>query len=141
MIILDTNVISEVTKPLANANVLAWINRQDVDDLFLTAINLAELLEGVAILPEGKRKDLLKASIQEAIAKLIRTPILPFDRAAALSFVSVKMLAKARRYTLPVADGQIAAIASMHGFAVATRDVEPFLAAGVPVVNPWERDR
>jgi predicted nucleic acid-binding protein len=138
MIILDTNVISEITKPQPNPNVLSWINRQPIEALYLTAINLAELMEGVALLPPGKRKDTLRMSIEELLAKAIRTPILAFDQEAAHSFVTVKLRAKAKLYTLPVADGQIAAIAALHGFAVATRDVEPFRAAGVAVVNPWE---
>jgi predicted nucleic acid-binding protein len=138
MIILDTNVISEITKPQPNPNVLSWINQQDINTLFLTAINLAELMEGVAMLPQGKRRESLQLSTDELLAKAIRTPILPFDKEAALSFVAVKIRAKANLYTLPVADGQIAAIAAHHGFAVATRDVEPFRAAGVAVINPWE---
>jgi predicted nucleic acid-binding protein len=138
MIILDTNVISEITKPQPNPNVFSWINRQPIDILYLTAINLAELMEGVALLPPGKRKDSLRMSTEAMLAKAIRTPILALDQAAALSFVTVKLRAKAKLYTLPVADGQIAAIADLHGFAVATRDTAPFVAAGVPVINPWE---
>jgi predicted nucleic acid-binding protein len=110
MIILDTNVISEITKPQPNPNVLSWINRQPIEALYLTAINLAELMEGVALLPPGKRKDTLRMSIEELLAKAIRTPILAFDQEAALSFVTVKLRAKAKL----------------------------FRAAGVAVVNPWE---
>ncbi len=65
-------------------------------------------------------------------------PILPFDREAGYKHAELVMRAKANRYTLPFADGYIAAIAAVHGYTVATRDVEPFLVAGVPVINPWE---
>jgi predicted nucleic acid-binding protein len=138
MIILDTNVFSEPTKPVADSNVLAWFDRQDHDSLYLTAVNLGELWEGIALLPEGRRKVALRAGLEMQLTALIRTPILPYDSAAAVAYASLVARAKANRYTLPVADAQIAAIATVHGFVVATRDVEPFRAAGVPVINPWE---
>jgi toxin FitB len=140
MIILDTNVISEPTKPRGDAQVVAWLNRQDTQSLFVTSINLAELVAGVATLPEGRRQQTLRSALDKFLTKRIVTPILPFDREAALAYADVIVQAKLNRYTLPVANGQIAAIAKVHGFAVATRDVRPFMAAGVAVVNPWEDD-
>ena len=137
MIILDTNVVSEPSKLRANPNVLAWFDRQEQLSLFLTAVNLAELKAGIALLPQGKRKENLQHILDGALAKFV-TPILPFDREAAMAYADVVAHAKANRFTLPVADGQIAAIAKVHGFAVATRDVGPFVAAGVDVINPWE---
>ncbi len=138
MIILDTNVISEPTKPNGNARVAAWLDRQDAGSLFVTAINLAELMAGIAMLPVGKRKQALRNALDRFLVQRIVTPILPFDREAAMAHAVVLLHAKAKRYTLPVADAQIAAIAVVHGFAVATRDVSPFRAAGVDVINPWE---
>jgi predicted nucleic acid-binding protein len=138
MIILDTNVFSEPTKPTADARVEAWFDRQRRESLHITAINLAELLEGIAILPEGRRKQVLSVGLEKQLAFLITTPILAFDQKAAHAYAELIVRAKANRYTLPIADAQIAAIAKVHGYAVATRDVEPFLAAGVPVINPWE---
>ena len=137
MMILDTNVVSEPAKLRGDAQVLAWFDRQPESSLFLTAISVAELKAGVALLPDGKRKENLQKILDGVLANFV-TPILPFDREAALAYADVVVRAKANRYTLPVADGQIAAIAKVHGFAVATRDVEPFRAAGVAVVNPWE---
>ena len=90
------------------------------------------------MLPEGRRQQALRSALDKFLAKRIVTPILPFDREAALAYAAVVVRAKANRYTLPVADGQIAAIAKVHEFAVATRDVRPFMAAGVRVINPWE---
>ena len=137
MIILDTNVISVPSKPQSNAAVMAWLNRQSQETLFLTAINVAELSEGVAILPEGRRKEALKSVLNDTLENFT-TPILSFDHKAALVYPSLVVRAKSLNYTLPTADSYIAAIAKVHGFAVATRDVEPFLAAGVAVINPWE---
>jgi toxin FitB len=138
MIILDTNVISEPTKPNANLRVVAWLNSRDIQTLYVTAISLAELMAGLATLPEGKRQRALADALDRFLTKRVVTPMLSFDREAAMAYADVVVRAKARRYTLPVADGQIAAIAKVHGFAVATRDVKPFVAAGVDVVNPWE---
>ncbi len=137
MIILDTNVVSEPWKLRADPNVLAWFDRQEEPSLFLTAISLAVLKAGIAFLPQGRRKENLQHILDGALAKFV-TPILAFDREAAMAYAVVVAHARAKRYTLPVADAQIAAIAKVHGFAVATRDVKPFVAAGVDVINPWE---
>ncbi len=139
MIILDTNVASEPSKLRPDGGVLAWFDRQDMTSLFLTAISVAELKAGVALLPEGKRREKLRHILDGLLASFV-TPVLPFDREAAVAYAAVVVHAKAKRYTLPVADAQIAAIAKVHGFAVATRDVAPFRAAGVAVINPWEDD-
>jgi predicted nucleic acid-binding protein len=137
MILLDTNVISEPSKLKPNERALEWLNRQVLSSLFLTAISVAELKAGVALLPEGRRKENLGHILDGLLLRFV-TPVLPFDREAALAYAAVVAHAKAKRYTLSVADGQIAAIAKVHGFAVATRDAEPFRAAGVAVINPWE---
>ena len=138
MIILDTNVISEPTKPNANLNVVAWLNSQEIRTLYVTAISLAELMAGLAMLPAGRRRQELADALDRFLTKRVVTPMLSFNREAAMAYGQVVAHAKFNLYTLPIADGQIAAIAKVHGFAVATRDVEPFVAAGVDVVNPWE---
>jgi predicted nucleic acid-binding protein len=137
MIILDTNVVSELSKPTGDARVLEWLNSQPERNLFLTAITLAEILEGVSLLPDGKRKQMLRVTINEAVARFVN-PVLPFGRQAAEVYATLVVRAKAKNDTLPIADAQIAAIAASQGFTVATRDVAPFRAAGVAVINPWE---
>ncbi len=116
---------------------MAWFDRQVFSSLYLTAINLAEIYQGIAMLSDGRRKEALRATVKETLEQFL-TPILPFDEVAAMEYASLVARAKLKRYTLPVADGQIAAIAAVHGYTVATRDVEPFVAVGVKVVNPWE---
>jgi predicted nucleic acid-binding protein len=138
MIILDTNVISEPTKPNANLNVVEWLNTRDIGMLYVTTISLAELLAGLAALPRGKRQQDLTDALDRFLTKRIVTPMLSFDREAAAAYAAVTVQAKSKRYTLQVADGLIAAIAKVRGFSVATRDTRPFVAAGVDVVNPWE---
>jgi hypothetical protein len=138
MIVLDTNVISEPMKARANPAVAAWLDRQAVETLYLTTINLSEMLLGVELLPDGKRKRAMAVAMQELLAGLFGTRFLAFDREAAAVYSLLVARATAKGSAVGVADGQIAAIAAVHGFTVATRDTAPFLAAGVPVVNPWK---
>jgi hypothetical protein len=137
MIVLDTNVISEPLKPLADPAVIRWLDSQAPETLYLTATNLAEILIGIALLPVGKRKRGMELAMQSLLTKLFAGRFLSFDREAAIAFALLGSRAAAKGYSISVADCQIAAIAAVHGFAVATRDTAPFLAAGVPVVNPW----
>lgn len=137
MIILDTNVVSEPMRPGGSEAVLAWLDRQAADTLYLTAINLAELLVGIMILPAGKRKRGLDAALTEVVSGLFGSRILPFDQAAAKAYALVVSRARTAGRAIGAADGQIAAIALVHGFTVATRDAAPFEAAGVPVIDPW----
>jgi toxin FitB len=137
MIILDTNVVSEPMRPNGNPAVIAWLDQQMVETLYLTATSLAELMVGVAILPQGKRKSGLGAMLQEQILNLFETRLLPFDRLAAIRYAEVVGRARAQGVSVSFGDGQIAAIASVLNFTVATRDTAPFIACGIPVINPW----
>ena len=138
MIVLDTNVISEPLKPNGNPVVQAWLDRQAAETLYLTATSLSELLVGVAVLPDSKRKTGLDAALSELLTNLFGPRILAFDQRAAMAYASLVGRARSAGRHMSVADGQIAAIASVHGFTVATRDTAPFAAAGVPIINPWE---
>jgi predicted nucleic acid-binding protein len=89
-------------------------------------------------LPEGKRKDRLANGLERLLLDLFGPRVLPFDREAALVCAPLIDRVRAAGKAISVADGQIAAIAALHGFSVATRDAAPFAAAGVPVINPWE---
>ncbi len=139
MIILDTNVVSEPMKDNGDPAVKAWLDKQVLSNLYITSVNLGELLSCIATVPEGRRKQGLILGLRRLRIR-IRNEVLPYDEAAAIAYSEAVLRAKANLYTLAVADGQIAAIANVHGFAVATRDVEPFVAAGVPVINPWEEE-
>ena len=138
MIVLDTNVISEPLKPRPEARVLAWLGAQDAQTLFLTATALSELLVGIELLPAGKRKHAMMAAVQQTLDRLFADRFLPFDREAAVTSSLLASRAAARGFTISASDCQIAAIAAVHGFAVATRDAAPFLSVGVPTINPWE---
>ena len=104
----------------------------------MTATSLAELLVGVEKLPDGRRKTVLMNSLKPLLSKWFSTRILPFDEAAASAYAKLVGRARTIGHTISIADGQIAATAKVHGFAVATRDTKPFAAAGVSIMNPWE---
>ena len=137
LIVLDTNVVSEPLRPAPDSAVLAWLDRQAVETLFLTTIGLAELRYGVAALPQGRRRQALADALDERILPLFGSRILPFDEAAAGAYAAIRANARHSGKVIAATDGYIAAIAAAKGFAVATRDISPFAAAGVPVVNPW----
>ena len=141
MIIVDTNVVSEPMKAGADPAVAAWLDRQAAETLYLTAVNLAELLVGVETLPAGRRKSGLRAGLAELVTSLFGPRILPFDAEAAKTYATLVARARSAGHVIAVADGQIAAIAATHGFMVATRDVAPFEAAGVKVIDPWRAGR
>lgn len=138
MIILDTNVVSEPMKRNGNPVVQTWLDQQAAETLYLTAVSLSELLVGIEILPAGRRKEGLGGALNELLARLFGSRILAFDQQAAIIYAPLVCRARAGGHLISVADGQIAAIAAVHGFTVATRDTAPFTAAGVPVINPWD---
>lgn len=136
MIILDTNVVSETMKPQPAAAVIAWLDRQVIDTLFLTSLTQAELLAGVASMPDGQRRDRLAASLDATFA-LFDGRILPFDEPAARYYAQLAAATRQSGRGFPVPDGYIAAIAAARGFAVASRDAAPFRAAGLRIIDPW----
>ena len=136
MILLDTNVISEAMRPAPDAAVAAWLNRQTAETLWLSSVTLAELLFGIASLSESRRKKALAHTL-DGLLELFGTRVLPFDTKSAQAYAHLAVAARAAGKGFPLADGYIAAIATANGFAVATRDVGPFEAAGVKVINPW----
>lgn len=138
MIILDTNVVSEPMRREANPLVQSWLDQQALETLYLTSISLAELMLGIEVLPDGKRKQGLVGALAELLTTLFGPRILPFDGAAAAAYAPLVSRARASGQLISLADGQIGAIASVYEFTVATRDTKPFLAAGIPTINPWE---
>ena len=138
MIILDTNVVSEPLRSNPDPAVQRWLDRQRAETLFLTATDLAELLSGIRILPAGRRKTSLSTSLRKLLESLFGERVLPFDTPAATEYAECMGRARIAGYVIGVADAQIAAIAAVHGFIVATRDTKPFTAAGLKTINPWD---
>ncbi|MEZ5538064.1 MAG: type II toxin-antitoxin system VapC family toxin [Thiolinea sp.] len=138
MIILDTNVVSEPLRRLPEQRVIEWIDAQVIETLYLTSITVAELRFGVQILPAGKRRDDLSANLEQRVLPLFFGRILAFDMPVTAYYAEKMAQARASGLAVSSSDGYIAAIAAANNMAVATRDVQPFAAMGVRVINPWE---
>jgi predicted nucleic acid-binding protein len=134
---LDTNVVSETMRRNPDPRVVEWLDARVVETLYLSTVSLAELLFGIASLPDGRRRTEMGLVFDARLTVLFADRVLPFDVAAARSYAAIMSGARALGRPLAVADGQIAATAMVHGFAVASRDVVPFQAAGVTVIDPW----
>ena len=138
MILLDTNVISEPLRHTPEPHVVAWIDAQPLETLYLSAMTVAELRAGVALLPAGKRQMALHEGLEKRVLPMFAGRVLPFDLACTNTYA--ELLARVRKAgnAIGTADACIAAVAIANGFAVATRDTSPFLAAGLAVINPWQ---
>lgn len=136
MIVLDTNVVSEAMKPQPHPNVTAWLNAQAAETLYLSSVTLAELLFGIAVLPKGKRKDMLGDTL-EGLMELFEGRVLSFDAVAAYRYAELAAISRATGRGFPLPDGYIAAIAASQEFKVASRHTAAFEAANVSVINPW----
>jgi len=137
MIVLDTNVVSEAMKSQPHPAVQAWLDAQVAETLYLTSITISEVLFGVSIMPAGKRKNALAQTL-DGLMELFADRVLAFDVSAARHYAELAAKAQAAGKGFPMPDAYIAAIAFAHGFTVATRDVSPFKATGLTVINPWE---
>lgn len=137
MIVLDTNVISEAMRDAADGRVVAWMDAQAIETLFITAITVAELRFGILALPPGKRREGLSERLDGRVLPVFAERILPFDLAASATYADLMATASREGQAIGREDGYIAAIARARGLSVATRDISPFQAAGVPVIDPW----
>ena len=138
MIIIDTNVISELWKAEPNSAVLTWIDLQTVETLYMSAITVAELRFGLATMPEGKRRTIYQERLEKEVLPLFAGRVLSFDLDTSKAYSDLMARARMVGKAIAKADGYIAATAYKFGFIVATRDTSPFEAAGLKVVNPWE---
>jgi predicted nucleic acid-binding protein len=137
MIVLDTNVVSEPWRPQPNAAVLGWLRLQPPNVLFLCTPVLAELRYGVERLPAGRRRDRLKASVDQVEAEGYRDRILPLDEAAAAEFGHLTAKREKIGRRISTMDALIAAITLTHGAVLATRDTDDFSDLGFKVINPF----
>ncbi|TIX38518.1 MAG: type II toxin-antitoxin system VapC family toxin, partial [Mesorhizobium sp.] len=117
--------------------VLAWLDDQAAETLYISSVTLAEVLFGIEVMAAGRRKNAL-AEAFAGIRAVFEQRVLPFDAQAARQYAGLAPKARAAGKGFPIPDGYIAAIAAAKGFRVASRDVSAFHAAGIPVVNPWE---
>jgi hypothetical protein len=139
VIILDTNVICEPLRPRPDAGIVAWLDAQVVETLYLTTISLAEVRYGIACLPKGRRRQRLHDRFEGEFMPLFHGRTLAFDEPATTPYAALRAAARAHGRAIGDFDALIASIAHATGFTVATRDTAPFAAAGITVVNPFDQ--
>jgi predicted nucleic acid-binding protein len=137
VIVVDTNVVSELLRPLPSSTVVDWMNDQPTSELFVTVITVEELWFSIARLPEGKRRTDLAARVEAVITIDLDHRIAPFDVTAAGHCADVRVRRRQAGRPITLADAQIAAICRSHGATLATRNVDDFTGTGVALVNPW----
>lgn len=137
MIVLDTNVLSELMKPSPSQAVLGWMSGQPSEELFTTSITMAEILYGVELLPKGKRRAKLLHEAEATFAEDFTHRIFFFDERAARIFGPLAVMRSAHGRPIGVLDAQIAAISRANGAALATRNTDDFEGCGVMLINPW----
>ena len=137
-LLLDTNVVSELTKPMPEPRVLAWMAAQFQKGLFLSSVTQAELRFGVELLPASRRREALAQAVDKLLSDGFKGRILPFDSDSAAAFAVIAASRQRAGRPIDHPDAQIAAIARARGFAVATRNVRDFMGCDVAVINPWE---
>jgi predicted nucleic acid-binding protein len=137
VIILDTNVISELTRPNPDPNVETWLDSQPAGDVATTSVTAAELLYGVARLPAGRRRDALAAEIDGVINDDLGGRVEPFDMHAAGEYPAVVVGRQKIGHPIDRADAQIAAICRARSATLATRNTADFTDTGIELVNPW----
>lgn len=140
MIIVDTNLISELLRPEPEPRVEQWLSEQDGLSVYLTAISEAELRYGLAVMPAGKRRTALTDAVDHILREDMAGRILPFDSAAAHSYAVIASARRAAGRPIMQADCQIAAIAHAHGAPVATRNTPDFEGCGIDLINPWNAE-
>lgn len=138
MIILDTNVLSELMRPKPSSQVAAWVSKQPADELFTTAITVAEILYGIEILTKSKRREGLLAAAEAMFAEDLDGRILAFDSEAARFFPRIAARRRAMGKPISHPDAQIAAIAQLRSALLATRNVADFGDCDIHVIDPWE---
>ncbi|AGW95746.1 plasmid stability protein StbB [Ralstonia pickettii DTP0602] len=137
MIVLDTKVLSELMRGQPEPAVVDWLDRQAQDSLVITAVTVAELLYGIARLPDGRRKTGLQEAALQMLDQEFEDRVLPFDEDAAVHYAA--LVAQRERAGCPIsmADAQIAAICRHHAAALATRNTKDFEGVGIVLANPW----
>ena len=137
MIILDTNVISELMRPMPATQVVRWIDKQAAAGLFTTSISEAEIFYGIELLPRGKRREGLLAAAEAMFIDDFAGRVLGFDSNASRPFAAIAARRRALGKPIGHADAQIAALTRLHGAALATRNVADFDGCDIPLIDPW----
>jgi len=136
--LLDTCIISELIKPIPDESVVEWFSRIPDEDLYLSSIAIGEIAQGLEALPSSRRRRVYEKWFHDSIEIAYAGRILAYDASAAKRWASIMVTAAAKGHPRPAIDTMVAAIASVQGMTVATRNVAHLKHTGVPVVNPFE---
>ena len=136
-LLLDTNVLSEVTKPSPDTDVLGWLDRLDEDRTFISVVSIAEIRRGVALMDEGRRRDSLTEWLARDLPQRFEQRVLPVDEAVALAWGDLMGVAKRRGRGLSSMDGLIGATAIAQRLTLATRNIKDFDGFEIDLYNPW----
>ncbi|GAB5470159.1 MAG: type II toxin-antitoxin system VapC family toxin [Rhodospirillales bacterium] len=137
MILLDTNVLSELLRRRPEPRVEAWLAAQDGAEVYLSAVSEAELRLGLALMPPGRRRTALSEALEDILTVLFRARVLPFDSHAALAYAGIAAARRAAGRPISQLDAQIAAIAAVEKAALATRNGKDFEGCGLELIDPW----
>ncbi|MCV9940598.1 type II toxin-antitoxin system VapC family toxin [Boseaceae bacterium BT-24-1] len=137
MIVIDTNIISEMVAVAPSSAVEAWLAAQPPMAIFTTTVTQAEILFGLGLLPHGRRRRDLEAAILPIFDQDLAGRILPFDSAAAETYAAIAVARREAGRPISQFDAQIAAIASSRGAVLATRNASDFEGIALEIVNPW----
>ncbi|QWF82971.1 type II toxin-antitoxin system VapC family toxin [Amycolatopsis sp. CA-230715] len=137
MIVLDTNVVSELMRQAPDDAVVGWVDRYPADEVFISAVTAAELTYGVARLPDGRRKAVLAAKVTELLSEDFHDQILPFDVVAARYYGEIAAEREEQCLPISMADAQIAAVCRRFVACLATRNIKDFVGTGITVLDPW----
>ncbi len=138
MVLIDTNIVSEIMSRSPSSNVVNWLNNQDSLSLFISTISIAEVNYGLNIMPDGKRKNVLTDRFNSFVSKAFEQRIIDFNESAAIQYANIMSHRKIIGRPMSVPDGQIAAIALSNELAIATRNTRDFDDCGIIIVNPFD---
>ena len=142
MILLDTNVLSELMRPNPNDGVVEWLDALPDDDVWISAVTVGEIQLGLALLPEGRRKQILTGLAEEMLSEEFSEKCLPFDYQAAGEYAKIVASRSRQGRPITVEDAQIAAIALTADLALATQNTKDFIGIeGLKLINPWQADK
>lgn len=138
MLMLDTNMLSEIMRPEPERKIADWIVRQPSDELFTAAVCQAEILSGLGVMPSGRRRAELEEAARSMFADDFEGRVLPFDTEAAAAYAEVFAIRRKAGRPSGTIDLMLAAIARVRGASVVTRNVADFEGVGVAIINPWD---
>lgn len=141
MIVLDTNVLSELARPTPSPVVIDWVDQQASADLVITALTAAEIRAGIALLPDGHRKRTIAQRMEVLLTETFAGYVLAFDTESAVHYADVVASRAHAGRPIGAIDAQIAALCRQYQSSLATRNISDFTGVGIELINPWQEGK